>query len=64
MSPLYEVWTSRGQGMQLGPRFRLLEDARRYVDEHHEEASFAIKGPDGLWAMIAPRRRLARGTTR
>jgi hypothetical protein len=63
-APLYEVWLSHGHGTCVGPKFRYLEDAERYVAEHHAEASYAIKAPDGHWAVIAPRRRLARGTSR
>ena len=61
---MYEVWISKGNGMTLGPRFRLLEDAQRFVDEHLGEASFAVKAPDHSWRVIAPRRRMARGTFR
>ncbi len=46
---MYEVWWSRGDGTHAGPRFRVLEDAVRYVEEHAGEASFAIKGPVGYW---------------
>lgn len=47
--PMYEVWWSCGRGTQCGPRFRLLDDALRYVAEHAAEASFAIRRPDGTW---------------
>lgn len=63
-APLYEIWMSCGHGMKPGPKFRFLEDARRYVTEHEAEASLAVKDPDGHWSLIAPRRRLARGTSR
>ena len=56
-TPLYEVWCSRGAGMALGPRFRLLADAKRYVAEHRYGASMAIRAPDGEWDVIAPRAR-------
>jgi hypothetical protein len=46
---MYEVWWSRGSGTYKGPRFRRLEDALRYVDEHAAEASFAVRGPVGYW---------------
>jgi len=46
---LYEVWFSRGNGFSNGPKFRLLDDARRYVVAHLPEASFAIRNPDGHW---------------
>jgi len=62
--PLYEIWMSEGRGMKLGPRFRLLHDAERYIEEHRGEASLAVKSPDGKWEMIASRRRMARGTLR
>lgn len=60
---LFEVWLSSGEGMYPGPKFRLLDDARRYVHEHRREASAAVKAPDGHWAVILPRR-IARGTFR
>ena len=46
---MYEVWSSCGDGCQRGPRFRLLDDAVRYVTQHNGEASFAIRCPDGHW---------------
>jgi len=46
---MYEVWWSRGRGAHCGPRFRLLSDALRYVAQHADEASFAIRRPDGTW---------------
>ena len=52
---LYEVWCSRGTGIQVGPRFKLLQDALRYVAEHAAEASHAVRTPDGRWAVIEPR---------
>jgi len=61
---LYEVWMSSGEGMYPGPKFRLLDDARRYVQEHRREASVAVRAPDGHWAVILPRHRMARGTSR
>jgi hypothetical protein len=48
---LYEVWISRGTGTTVGPRFRRLDDARRYVRDHHGEASFAIRTPDDRWEV-------------
>ena len=58
---LYQVWVSRGEGMVAGPKFRDLDDARRYIDEHCAGASAAIKAPDGQWPIIRSRR-MARGT--
>ena len=52
---LYEVWVSRGDGMRPGPRFRLLSDATRYVDEHDDGASLAVRAPDGRWELIVSR---------
>jgi hypothetical protein len=43
--------------MYPGPKFRRIEDARRYVAEHSREASAALKAPDGHWIEIMPRRR-------
>jgi hypothetical protein len=48
---LYEVWFSRGNGFSTGPRFRFLDDARRYVADHLPEASYAIRDPEGHWEM-------------
>jgi len=62
MTGLYEIWMSRGHGLYPGPKFRYLDDARRYVEDHRGEASLAVKGPDGEWEMIVARRRMARGT--
>jgi hypothetical protein len=56
-TPVYEVWCSRGSGMVMGPRFKLLDDAKRYIVEHRYGASMAIRGPDGRWEMIAARTR-------
>lgn len=52
---LYEVWWSRGTGFQAGPRFRVLNDAVRYVAGHIDEASHAIRNPEGKWEMIVSR---------
>lgn len=52
---LYEIWFSRGTGIQPGPKFKLLQDARRYVADHAREASHAIRGPDGHWEPIQAR---------
>jgi hypothetical protein len=52
---LYEVWFSRGSGFQVGPKFRLFEDARRYVEDHVRDASYAVRNPDGRWEMIVRR---------
>jgi hypothetical protein len=57
MRGLYEVWCSSGKGTELGPRFRMLGDARRYVDEHRDQASYAIRGPDGKWEFVLHRAR-------
>ncbi|MCX5744800.1 MAG: hypothetical protein NT062_20120 [Proteobacteria bacterium] len=52
---LYEVWFSQGTGLHVGPKFKLLEDALRYVAAHHDEASFAIRAPDRTWELIERR---------
>jgi hypothetical protein len=54
-TPLFEVWSSSGFGLIPGPRFRRLEDARRYVAAHKTEASFAIRSPEGTWESIVSR---------
>jgi hypothetical protein len=54
-SRLYEVWFSRGAGLQPGPRFRIIEDARRYVAVHRTEASWAIRTPAGEWESFRRR---------
>ncbi len=56
-TPLFEVWCSRGSGMVMGPRFKHLEDAKRFIAEHRYGASMAIRAPDGRWGVIAPRPR-------
>ena len=48
-SKQYEVWWSKGQGSQCGPRFTSLEQALKYVAEHAGQASFAIRQPDDTW---------------
>jgi hypothetical protein len=63
MAAFYEVWMSHGHGLFLGPKFRMFDDAQRYVDEHCDLASHAVKAPDGHWAMIAPKRRSIRRST-
>ena len=57
---MYEVWWSRGEGTQKGPRFRILEDAIRYVSARSDRASFAIRNPDGTWHRGANGRFYAR----
>lgn len=52
---LYEVWFSSGHGIHLGPRFRFIEDAVRYVYNHLQEASFAIRNPAGEWELVKRR---------
>jgi hypothetical protein len=69
MHALYEVWFSRGEGFTCSAKFRQLEDARRHVEEHAGEASFAIRDPEGRWetykrTIVPARHRLARGTQR
>jgi hypothetical protein len=64
-TPMYEVWFSKGEGTEAGPRFHRLEDALRYVEEHAGEATFAIRGPVGFWCQAtigrsSHERRLAR----
>ena len=56
-TPLFEIWLSRGTGMVRGPRFRWIVDAQRYVHEHRDEASIAVRSPDGSWEFIVPRSR-------
>jgi len=60
--PLYEVWMSHGVGLEPGPKFKNLDDACRFIDQHTGEASFAIRTPQHTWTMIRARRRLARGS--
>jgi len=55
MTRLYEVWFSRGTGTISGPKFRSLEDARRYALGHRNEASYAIRNPEGKWEMVLKR---------
>jgi hypothetical protein len=50
---LYEVWFSRGHGLQPGPRFRIAHDAERYIHDHLGEAAFAVRAPDGHWTLVA-----------
>lgn len=57
---LYEVWFSRGDGLQKGPRFRQRIDAERYVFAHEGEASFALRAPDGHWEQVLARLRRRR----
>jgi len=64
MSAYYEVGMSHGHGLFLGPKFRMFDDAQNYVDEHSDEASHAVKAPDGHWAMFAPQRRQRRSMFR
>lgn len=52
---LYEVWFSTGEGTHKGPRFKRIEDARRYVFSHLQEASFAIRNPAGEWELVEAR---------
>lgn len=53
---LYEVWWSAGNGTHIGPRFKHLDDAIRYVHDHEGEASHAIRGPSGRWEFVEKRR--------
>jgi hypothetical protein len=46
---MYEIWSSAGNGTEAGPRFRFLEDALRYISAHANQASFAIRMPNGCW---------------
>jgi hypothetical protein len=55
MTRLYEVWFSRGAGTISGPKFRSLDDARRYAVGHRNDASYAIRNPDGKWELILKR---------
>ncbi len=52
---LYEVWLSSGRGIHVGPKFKLLQDAVRYVQTHAAEASHAVRAPDGSWKLIERR---------
>lgn len=54
---LYEVWFSRGTGLVLGPKFRRLDDAKRYVEDHRDLGSMAIRAPNGRWEVIVTRAR-------
>jgi hypothetical protein len=53
---MYQVWFSTGRGFQPGPKFRLLEDARRHVVAHAGDAAWVIKSPDGAWTDFRRRR--------
>ena len=46
---MYQVWFSEDAEMQPGPRFRLLQDALRYVSRPDHDRSFAIRTPEGSW---------------
>ncbi len=50
---LYEIWYRIGGGKSPGPKFRLLEDALRYVQAHRARTrstrSLTIRCPDGTW---------------
>lgn len=46
---MYEIWWSKGQGTEIGPKFKSLEDALNYVYSHEGEASFAVRMPDRSW---------------
>ena len=52
---MYEVWVAGAKGLEVGPKFRLFQDARRYVDTHSDEASFVVRDPTGEWALIVRR---------
>ena len=52
---LYEVWLSSGTGLHVGPKFKLLQDAVRYVESHAAEASYAVRAPNGTWELIERR---------
>jgi len=54
---LFQVWSSSGDGLKAGPRFRLLGDAIRFTNANAMEASFAIRGPSGNWVHIQARGR-------
>lgn len=49
MKGMYQVWLSRGDGPEPGPRFRLLGDAFRFIFTHSDGASCAVKTPNGQW---------------
>ena len=55
---LFEVWFSRGSGLRRGPAFRLWQDAEHYVHEHANEATFAVRAPDGHWETFSRRPRV------
>jgi hypothetical protein len=46
---MYQVWYSEDAAMKPGPRFRLLQDALRYIARPDHERSFAIRTPEGEW---------------
>jgi succinate dehydrogenase/fumarate reductase flavoprotein subunit len=48
-TPIFEIWWSQGGGVRRGPGFRWIEDAIRYVQEHRDEATHAIRLRGGPW---------------
>jgi hypothetical protein len=46
---MHEIWLSEATGTRQGPRFRLLDDAIRYVNGYADEGSLAILMSDGNW---------------
>ncbi|MCA9528687.1 MAG: hypothetical protein KC543_00975 [Myxococcales bacterium] len=46
---MYEVWRLDGEHTRLDARFRLVDDALRYVEANRHRGSFAVKKPDGGW---------------
>lgn len=53
---MYQVWTSLGNRMNPGPRFRSLADAVRYIDTHPAGESLGIRNPDGSWHSLPQHR--------
>jgi len=45
----FELWATQGQGGAMQEEFPTLEEALLYVEQHKDDASFAIKLPDGSW---------------
>lgn len=48
-APLYEVWSWGVDGLHPGPRFRLIADAQRYLENQPIGAPLGIRSPDGTW---------------
>ncbi len=45
----YQIWLSRGRGLESSERFNSMEDALRFVDECPEPGLAGIRLPCGNW---------------